>query len=477
MKKQLIDFILPCFICVLVLTPLKATAGLSGIFVIKDIGPFGVVISVQVFAQGNPVVGQTVTFSISPDDGTASLNATSVITDSNGEVTNGVTFESDASGSYEVTISAGYCLYKLYRYTARGRGGRGRRGRGPEGRSNDQQQNNQPEQDDPQELKEHPTARARARRPTGKEHPTARARARRPTGKEQSATAKQSARARRPTGTEKHPTARARARRPTGKEHPTARARARRPTGKEHPTARARARRPTGKNGAGVYGLASPDAGNLRRGSTGTGWHCIGRAVCRYREGSKRRSVSKGLRSAFAVTAGGGTLSASTATTDVNGQATTTLTLGSEPGTNTVSATVKGLESVTFTAVGYATPHSLEKVSGDGQEGPASTQLTEPFVVLVSDEDDAAVVGAVVTFSVTAGGGLLSSTTDANPCTIESALRHPPQPLTDANGQAATTRLTLGSEPGTNMVEVYRRRGLKQRPLPPPPLSKECPTV
>lgn len=46
----------------------------------------------------------------------------------------------------------------------------------------------------------------------------------------------------------------------------------------------------------------------------------------------------------FAVTAGGGTLSATTPTTDTNGQAQTTLTLGSTLGTNTVQASVEGIE-------------------------------------------------------------------------------------------------------------------------------------
>ena len=119
------------------------------------------------------------------------------------------------------------------------------------------------------------------------------------------------------------------------------------------------------------------------------------------------------------------------------------------------------VEPVTFTASGYTTPHSLTKVSGDGQEGAASTQLAVPFVVSVLDQDDrgrsAAIAGAVVTFSVTAGGGTLSSTTDANSCTIESSTSSTTA-TTDAddmssNGRAAT-RLTLGSEPGTNTVSA-----------------------
>ena len=142
----------------------------------------------------------------------------------------------------------------------------------------------------------------------------------------------------------------------------------------------------------------------------------------------------------FSVTAGGGTLSTATATTDANGRARSTLTLGSEPGTNTVAATVAGLEPETFTATAIEqTPHSLTKVSGDGQEGLAGVALAAPFVVSVLDEDDEAIAGVGVTFSVTAGEGILSSTTAT----------------ADANGQATTTlTLTLGSDAETTTVEA-----------------------
>ena len=138
----------------------------------------------------------------------------------------------------------------------------------------------------------------------------------------------------------------------------------------------------------------------------------------------------------FVVTAGGGTLSIETAFTEASGQAATMLTLGSQPGTNTVEAFVDGLEPVTFTvnSIGQ-TPHSLGRVSGKGQEGSVGAALAKPFVVSVLDKDGDAIAGAVVTFSVTAGGGTLSSTTAA----------------TDADGRASTI-LTLGSQPGTNTV-------------------------
>jgi len=82
-----------------------------------------------------------------------------------------------------------------------------------------------------------------------------------------------------------------------------------------------------------------------------------------------------------------------------------------------------------------ATPHALTKVSGEGQEGFPGSALAEPFVVKVLDQNGSAVAGAVVTFSVTAGGGTLSPTTAT----------------TDTNGRARST-LTLGPDLGTNTV-------------------------
>ena len=87
-----------------------------------------------------------------------------------------------------------------------------------------------------------------------------------------------------------------------------------------------------------------------------------------------------GVVVSFSVTAGGGTLSDTTATTDANGRAATRLTLGSDAGTNTVSATVEGLESVTFTATGQESPFaSFFDLFGGGKRValPDSPQLAQ----------------------------------------------------------------------------------------------------
>ena len=101
---------------------------------------------------------------------------------------------------------------------------------------------------------------------------------------------------------------------------------------------------------------------------------------------------------------------------------------------------------------------SLVKISGDDQTGTAGSRLSDPFIVEVRDTNyvafgeahdifasvldrlrdtnDVAFAGVPVTFSVTAGGGSLSTTTDT----------------TDANGRAST-RLTLGAV-GANTVKA-----------------------
>ena len=137
----------------------------------------------------------------------------------------------------------------------------------------------------------------------------------------------------------------------------------------------------------------------------------------------------------FAVTGGGGALSTTIATTQRNGRAASILTLGSNPGTNTVEVSVAGGAHLTFTAVAMGIPKTLTKLSGDEQQGPAGAALADSFVVEVRDRNNNPLEGAQVTFTVTKGEGTLSTTTA----------------ITDTSGRAASA-LTLGSEPGINIV-------------------------
>ena len=88
-----------------------------------------------------------------------------------------------------------------------------------------------------------------------------------------------------------------------------------------------------------------------------------------------------------------------------------------------------------------AIKRTLVKVSGDNQTGVFHTQLAEPLVVEVRDSDNNPLSDVSVTFTVTAGGGLLGGKhTDI---TIK----------TDANGRALQT-YTLDTDRSPNTIEV-----------------------
>ena len=107
-----------------------------------------------------------------------------------------------------------------------------------------------------------------------------------------------------------------------------------------------------------------------------------------------------GVPVTFTVISGGGTLSATSATTDANGRAESRLTLGPDTGTNRVSASVEGIsESVTFSDVPelpVTIPDSnlraaiearLDKASGDPITPSDMARLTDLFA-LNSDISD-----------------------------------------------------------------------------------------
>jgi hypothetical protein len=147
-----------------------------------------------------------------------------------------------------------------------------------------------------------------------------------------------------------------------------------------------------------------------------------------------------GFAVTFTVGSGGGTLSATSATTNAQGQAQTTLTLGSSAGTNTVNANATGLTGspVTFTASATAgTATQLAIASGNNQTAAIGKQLAMPLVVVAKDGIGNPVANVTVTFAVTSGGGTLSATSA----------------VTNTMGQAQTM-LTVGGSPGTNTVSA-----------------------
>jgi hypothetical protein len=112
----------------------------------------------------------------------------------------------------------------------------------------------------------------------------------------------------------------------------------------------------------------------------------------------------------FSVTAGGGTLSATLDTTDANGVASTTWTLGQALGDGRVEARVQGiLAPAVFTATAKAgAPATLERISANVGTAAASFDLPDSVAVKVSDKFGHPVSGISVAFAVTAGGGKVS---------------------------------------------------------------------
>ena len=93
--------------------------------------------------------------------------------------------------------------------------------------------------------------------------------------------------------------------------------------------------------------------GDTQSGNTGT--TLAQPFVVEVRDGSNVAFM--GVPVTFAVTAGGGTLSATNTTTDANGRAQSTLTLGNTAGTNTVRVSVTGItQTIIFTATATTAP-------------------------------------------------------------------------------------------------------------------------
>jgi hypothetical protein len=118
-----------------------------------------------------------------------------------------------------------------------------------------------------------------------------------------------------------------------------------------------------------------------------------------------------GVAVTFAITAGSGTLSATTAVTNSSGQAQVSLTLGTTAGTVTVTATIAGVASpAVFSATATpGPPAALTVVSGNNQTGIAGSVLANPLVVKLADQYGNPVAGITVLFAVASGAGSLSA--------------------------------------------------------------------
>jgi hypothetical protein len=140
----------------------------------------------------------------------------------------------------------------------------------------------------------------------------------------------------------------------------------------------------------------------------------------------------------FAVT-GGGTLSAASATTAANGNATVVWTLGTAAGSLQRVTATANVGNVEFNATAVAgAPVTATIAAGNNQTALRSAAVATAPRVLVRDAYNNPVPGVAVQFSVTTGGGSVTG----------------PTQTTDANGSAAVTSWTLGAASGANSLTV-----------------------
>ncbi|MCH7935184.1 MAG: Ig-like domain-containing protein [Gemmatimonadetes bacterium] len=138
----------------------------------------------------------------------------------------------------------------------------------------------------------------------------------------------------------------------------------------------------------------------------------------------------------FTPAEGSGSVGESTVTSNDQGEASTTWTLGTAAGPQRVTAAIAGAAASTqISATAEAGPATaLIKSAGDQQVGAVGKALSEPVVVLLADEFGNGVAGGrLVTFTVTEGGGTVA----------------PAEVTTGSDGTAQTT-WTLGPAVGAN---------------------------
>lgn len=140
----------------------------------------------------------------------------------------------------------------------------------------------------------------------------------------------------------------------------------------------------------------------------------------------------------FAPAAGSGTVTPSSGESGADGRLSTSWTLGTASGTQTVTAAVAGAPATTFTATAApGAAKTFAKVSGDTQSGPSQSPLASPLVVQAKDTFGNGVPGVAVTFSVTAGGGSVA-----------------PASVTTGGDGTASASFTLGTTVGEHRAQA-----------------------
>jgi hypothetical protein len=139
----------------------------------------------------------------------------------------------------------------------------------------------------------------------------------------------------------------------------------------------------------------------------------------------------------WSVTAGGGSVTPATSTTDGDGQATAIATLGTTAGAQVVRA-VAGGDQVQFSSTGEAdVAAALVTLSGDGQRAMKGTTVT--VAATVTDQYDNPVPGATVEWVAAAGNGAPATPTTVSDATGKAQVAW--TLATTAGGMAIKARL------------------------------------
>ena len=158
-----------------------------------------------------------------------------------------------------------------------------------------------------------------------------------------------------------------------------------------------------------------------------------------------------GVPVTFAVGSGGGSITGVNATSNGSGVASLgSWTLGTAAGANTVIATSPGLTNspLTITVTGGAGAATQLSLNGGSTAATVNTAVAVPPSVVVRDANNNPVAGITVTFAVTSGGGSITGATA----------------VTNANGVATLTSWTLGATAGVNTLTASST-GLTNSPL------------
>jgi hypothetical protein len=147
----------------------------------------------------------------------------------------------------------------------------------------------------------------------------------------------------------------------------------------------------------------------------------------------------EGMTVTFAVASGGGSATGTTPATDADGLASVgSWTLGPNPGTNELTASVTGVTPVTFEATGVLGAANITIAGGNNQSATVATAVPAAVSVRLTDSNDDPVEGQEVIFAVTGGGGTVTGATTTS----------------DADGLASVGSWTLGTVAGENTLSA-----------------------